>query len=212
MGHSSIAVTLDRYGHLLPSIEERIAVGLGEAYRSAAVDTSLRGRVVGFPSGHPSVVRSSTRSGIMRGMFRRRKRQSGSPGDPQEVYLGLRRNALGAVDKGLPSPSAAHPDVAGVVVDIRAEGGFATVVAMTDNTTSMYTSVGGGVIGAGEHAHVAEATQRLLVAVQAQLGLFRQPDDGEFPASGAVRFHAVTPSANRVVDVPEEAFWGHSPH
>jgi integrase len=36
MGHSSIAVTLDRYGHLLPSIEERIAVGLEESYRRAA--------------------------------------------------------------------------------------------------------------------------------------------------------------------------------
>jgi hypothetical protein len=35
MGHSSIAVTLDRYGHLLPSIEERIAAGLDETYRSA---------------------------------------------------------------------------------------------------------------------------------------------------------------------------------
>ncbi|MGH9186942.1 MAG: hypothetical protein ACRD0U_14170 [Acidimicrobiales bacterium] len=44
MGHSSIAVTLDRYGHLLPSIEERIAAGLDEADRAAFGDRA-RARV-----------------------------------------------------------------------------------------------------------------------------------------------------------------------
>jgi integrase len=35
MGHSSINVTLDRYGHLFPELDEAIAAGLGE--RLAAV-------------------------------------------------------------------------------------------------------------------------------------------------------------------------------
>ena len=102
--------------------------------------------------------------------------------------------------------------MAGVVVDVPAEGGFATVVALTDDTTSMYTSVGGGVIGAGEHRRVAEATHRLLAAVQAQIGMFRSGDDGEFPPTGAVRFHILTPSGNRGEDVPEDCFWGETPH
>jgi len=45
MGHFSIAVTLDRYGHLLPSIEERIAVGLDEAYRVATEQPERRAQV-----------------------------------------------------------------------------------------------------------------------------------------------------------------------
>ncbi|MBV8980398.1 MAG: site-specific integrase [Acidimicrobiia bacterium] len=35
MGHSSIQVTLDRYGHLFPGLDERIADGLDEVYRQS---------------------------------------------------------------------------------------------------------------------------------------------------------------------------------
>ena len=36
MGHSSITVTLDRYGHLFPSLGLAVADGLEETYREAA--------------------------------------------------------------------------------------------------------------------------------------------------------------------------------
>jgi integrase len=35
MGHASVSVTLDRYGHLLPSLGERIAEGLDSAFQAA---------------------------------------------------------------------------------------------------------------------------------------------------------------------------------
>jgi integrase len=35
MGHSSISVTLDRYGHLLPELDEAIAIGFGERLADA---------------------------------------------------------------------------------------------------------------------------------------------------------------------------------
>lgn len=35
MGHSSVTITLDRYGHLLPSLDEQIADGLDRMYREA---------------------------------------------------------------------------------------------------------------------------------------------------------------------------------
>ena len=120
--------------------------------------------------------------------------------------------ALGAPNQGLPAPSVDHPDVSGLVVDIPAQGGFATVIAMTDNTTSMYTSTGGGTIGAGEHAAVAAATQRLLDEVQRNLGLFEAHDDADLPAAGFVRLHVLAPSVGRHADVPEDAFWGRADH
>ena len=49
LGHSSIAVTLDRYGHLLPSIEERLVIGLDDAYRSATAARERPVRVVALP-------------------------------------------------------------------------------------------------------------------------------------------------------------------
>lgn len=33
LGHSSVSVTLDRYGHLLPGLDEQIATGLDGAFR-----------------------------------------------------------------------------------------------------------------------------------------------------------------------------------
>lgn len=120
--------------------------------------------------------------------------------------------ALEAVANGLEPPPADHPDVSGVVVDIPGSGGFAALVALTDGTTSMYTSAGGGVIGAGQHADVAAATRRLLSVVQEHLGGFPDPDDKGLPPPGEVRFHVLTPSGDRHRDVPEDAFWGEVEH
>jgi integrase len=46
MGHSSIKVTLDRYGHLFPELDEAIATGFGEPL--AATRTTRRERSVVF--------------------------------------------------------------------------------------------------------------------------------------------------------------------
>ena len=35
MGHSSVNVTLDRYGHLFPELDEAIATSFGERLRDA---------------------------------------------------------------------------------------------------------------------------------------------------------------------------------
>ena len=120
--------------------------------------------------------------------------------------------ALDAVAAAQIDPTPDHPDVAGAVVDIPADGGTATVVSLSDNTTSMYTSTGGGTIGAGEHPPVAAATHRLLSVVQAHLGLFTEDDGDDLPTAGTVRFHVLTPAGRRRADAPEEAFWGRGEH
>jgi len=133
--------------------------------------------------------------------------------DPADgTYAGLRRLALSAVSDGLEAPSLQHPDVSGVVVDVPADGGFATVVALADGTTSLYTSTGGGTLGAGGHPVVARANRRLLIAAQVHRGLITSPDDGSLPPAGAVRLHVLTHTGARCADVPEDAFWGGSPH
>jgi hypothetical protein len=98
----------------------------------------------------------------------------------QKTYLGLRSLALEAASR-LPAPPPGHPPASGVVIDIPAEGGFATLVAMTDSSTSPYTSVRGGRIGLGSHAAVVGATQQLLHTANAQLGSFGAEDDDDFP-------------------------------
>jgi integrase len=39
LGHSTIRITFDRYGHLLPSLDERLRDGLESAYRSSQIAT-----------------------------------------------------------------------------------------------------------------------------------------------------------------------------
>jgi hypothetical protein len=87
------------------------------------------------------------------------------------------------------------------------------VVALADDTTSMYTSVGGGVIGAGHHAPVAEATHGLLRIAASRASGFAEPDDDEtLPDRGWVRLHVLTTSGRRRCDVPAGAFWGREDH
>ena len=143
---------------------------------------------------------------------RRRRNDRGDQPVEANPYDGLRDLALRAVEDGLPAPTADHPDVSGVVVDIPSQDAFATVVGLTDNATSMYTSTGGGTIGAGEHAEVAAATHKLLTTIQAHLGSFTGADDGSLPSAGSVGFHVLTPEGTRRVDVPEDSFWGRAPH
>ncbi len=102
--------------------------------------------------------------------------------------------------------------MSGIVVDVPSGGAFATIVALTDNTTSMYTSTGGGTLGAGEHAEVAAATHRLLAEVQRHLDQFADGDDQQLPPAGLVRLHVLTPTDTRWADVPDAAFWGREGH
>jgi hypothetical protein len=141
-------------------------------------------------------------------MLGRRKRGGGGQQSPDEIYRGLRALALDSPANGLALPDADHPDVSGLVIDIPAQGGFATVVALTDNTTSMYTSTGGGTIGAGEHASVAAATHRLLSTVQAQLGAFKKRDNLDLPPAGYVRFHVLSPGGSRLEGIAEDSLLG----
>ena len=46
MGHSSINVTLDRYGHLLPELDEAIAIGFGERLAEARRSQRARSEVL----------------------------------------------------------------------------------------------------------------------------------------------------------------------
>ena len=144
------------------------------------------------------------------------RRKAGDRGDgikpPQDVYAGLRWTALSSGRNGSLPRHDAHPDVYGLVTDLAQGGDWITIAALADNTTSMYTSTGGGVIGAGFHAAVAAATQRLLAAVQAQLPAFDTADDGGYPAYGTVRLHLLTGAAGRYTDVPDEAFRGRAAH
>lgn len=63
-----------------------------------------------------------------------------------------------ADDIGMELPA----DAWAVVMETGIDGGSYTLVALFDGTASIYFSNGGGIIGAGEHAEVAEVSTLLV--------------------------------------------------
>lgn len=128
---------------------------------------------------------------------------------PAERYRGLREMALNAVKEGISKPPESHADVYGMVIDIAQESAFVTLVCLTDDTTSMYVSTGGGIIGAGQkYPQVAKATQSLLACAQRSMKHFREETSTDLPPASTVRFHILTESQRLFLDIPEAQFWG----
>jgi hypothetical protein len=80
----------------------------------------------------------------------------------------------------------------------------ATLVAVVDGTSSLYFSNGGGLIGAGTHAPVAEANRRWLEKGREFLPQLSAITDPPLPAEGLTQFVAVTPEGLRGAVAPEE--------
>jgi hypothetical protein len=129
-----------------------------------------------------------------------------------EVFNDLRSRALNLDPSSIGvAPSAELPRVFGVVMDLSYPNGSATVVAIADRTTSLYTSTGGGIIGGGEHEPVADANRRLLLVAEAHLELFASPPAAGPPAVGDVQIAALTYAGPLGLEAPEDDL-GHRRH
>ena len=129
--------------------------------------------------------------------------------EPAEVYLGLRGQALALTRDLLDPQTASDVRVLALLMETGYSEAVATLVGLADGTTSMYFSNGGGMIGAGQHPHVAEATTRWLeLAEQALDELPEVPDDVPIPDEGMTQLVAVTESGRRAAQAPEDELGG----
>jgi hypothetical protein len=99
--------------------------------------------------------------------------------DPFTIYTGLRGIPLG--EQGGPTEPFEGTQVIAVLLDWGQANGAATIAAMADGATSLYTSTGGGVIGGGFHAPVREAHRRLMEAAQEHLTDFAPTTEAPIP-------------------------------
>jgi hypothetical protein len=91
-------------------------------------------------------------------------------------------------------------------------GGIASIVCVADGTTSMYTSTGGGMIGAGAHPNMAEANARFLEEVERSPALLQPVEELPLPQPEMVRFNVMTYSGPRTAaSIPEELAPGGQP-
>jgi hypothetical protein len=118
--------------------------------------------------------------------------------DLRAMVLGLDPDAIEALDDEPWSAALV------AVMDIGLVAGSATIVAVADGSVSLYTSSGGGVIGAGDHVVVRAAGTRFRAAMgehRAQLrGVEAFPPP---PPEGQVAFLARFADARVATTVPE---------
>jgi hypothetical protein len=109
-----------------------------------------------------------------------------------DIYTNLRDQALGfgALEIKAPPPVAGGR-MLGVVMDMGYDTGVVTLLGLADGTTSMYVSNGGGKIGLGDHAQVAEASRRWVEIAESAEGLVEARDDC-LPGEGLIRFNFLT--------------------
>jgi hypothetical protein len=124
---------------------------------------------------------------------------------PAEVAAGLREQAF-AVEPAQVSAkqSPGHPRTWGLVMETGYPKAVASLVTFCDGTTSMYFSSGGGVIGAGQHAEVREASKTLLASADGYLKDFVPTAAHPLPDAGRVRFYARTFDGLKTAEADEK--------
>jgi hypothetical protein len=100
-------------------------------------------------------------------------------------------------------PTEELPHVWAAVFDWGMEGGAASIIAVADGSVSMYTSSGGGMIGAGEHDSVRVPAARFLRTVESILGSLTPATDALLPRANEFALVALTYEGTRraVVDL-----------
>jgi hypothetical protein len=105
---------------------------------------------------------------------------------------------------GATSENPTDSDVVAAVMDVGFELGAATLVALPDGTTTLYTSGGGAIVGAGEQEDVAAATKLYVSETRASLPDFVPSNNTDLPAPDDVTLRALTQDANYAVTVSVE--------
>jgi len=135
--------------------------------------------------------------------FLQRKRDREQP-PAAEVYTGLRQQILRLTPDELGDEALSDAPIVALLMETGYPEAVATLVAVVDGTSSLYFSNGGGVIGAGEHAAVADASRRWLETGGALLPELSAITDPSPPTEGLTQFVAVTGEGLRGIVAPEE--------
>src|SRR5438105_7124389 len=117
-------------------------------------------------------------------MFRRRGkavRPEASRTPPADMYMGLRDRLL-RLDPA--SVGLADKPLWGCRMETGYPNGIATLVCLADGTTSLYTSTGGGIIGAGAHAQVVRTNAALLATLTDHLSHMALSTEETLPREG----------------------------
>jgi len=89
-------------------------------------------------------------------------------------------------------PTQHLPRVWAALLDWGLRGASATIAVVADGTVSMYTSAGGGMIGAGQHQQIHMPAARFLKTVEAIVDSLPAATEAPLPREGEAAIVALT--------------------
>jgi hypothetical protein len=112
-----------------------------------------------------------------------------------DAYSALRHQALSTqrTEVGIPAPPPEAP-VWGILMETGYPEATATLLALSDGTTSLYLSSGGGVIGGHAHQSVRQANAALLETANQYYEHLKPSESFPLPATGQAFFYVLTDS------------------
>jgi hypothetical protein len=123
---------------------------------------------------------------------------------PQSRYMDLRKMVLRVDPAEIELSDGGWPGASVALMEMPVGDATATIVAVADGTVSLYTSTGGGTIGAGEHLSARQAGHRFLKAAADSAPWMTPTTDFPLPTEGMVRFHVRTPEGDVTGEASEE--------
>jgi hypothetical protein len=139
-------------------------------------------------------------------VFGRRGRRDDSP-DPRKLYDDLRSQVLELEPASAQlRPTAELPRVWGALLETGYDENVATLMSLSDGTTSLYTTSGFVIIGGGGHPQVVTATQQFLAAVEASLDQLDPDPVPDLPSDEQTIIRALTFDGRRRVRAAEADF------
>jgi len=111
------------------------------------------------------------------------------------AYPSLRHQALYTrrTEIGIPAPPPEAP-AWGILMETGYRGGTATLFALSDGTTSLYLTSGGGVIGGHTQEGVRQANAALIETANQYLQHLKPSESFPLPAPGQTIFYVLTDS------------------
>src|SRR5262245_6300635 len=126
--------------------------------------------------------------------------------------LRARALALKLQDLGLSASTYPHA-IWGVLMETGlARGGAYSLVVLADGTTSLYFSTGGGIIGAGEHTSVRQASGAMLSEANRLRNETKVTEATPLPSSGQVVFYLLSNTGTLTASGAEAALGGGKEH
>jgi LPXTG-motif cell wall-anchored protein len=119
--------------------------------------------------------------------------------DPK-AYVDLRQMAFDVDPEKLGiSFSSNETKVFGVIMDIDMRGGIATLVSYSSGDASLYLSIGGGVIGGGQHESVNVAARAFTAKAQNYISKAAKIKETPAPEKGGVNIYLLTNSGKYLI-------------